>query len=174
LKKVFILVLLVLLFHEPAVSQIQGNNYLSNRPKRDFTFGSEAGFKKNILKIDPGKLIIGGISLSYERVLSPGASVNFRAQYHSPGFIERGIGDFSTTGDNYTFGLTRRPDFYALSFDAEYRFYLKKKRAARGFYVAPYARYMNYTAKFESLYTGTFANQPVSIDGNLKFTRAFS
>jgi hypothetical protein len=167
LKKLLILVVPVLLFIGPAISQTHGNSYLCSPDSLKLNNNSGTGFKKNILKIDPGKLILGGINLSYERVITQWTSINVRAQYHSLGFIERWIGDFSTSGDNYTFGLSKKPDFYAIGFDAEYRLYLKNKKSVRRFYIAPYLRYQNYTGKFESLYTGTFLNKPVSIDGDL-------
>jgi len=153
---------------KPAFPEKLGNSASVSTDRLKFNLRSEDDFPKNIIKIDPGKLLVGGISLSYERLLQTSSSINVRAQYHSLGFIERWIGDFSTSGDNYTFRLTDHPHFHALGVDAEYRFYIKNKKPAQGFYIAPYGRYLNYSGKFESLYKTTIAKNPISIDGDLK------
>jgi hypothetical protein len=168
LKKLLALVALVLMLLEPAFSATFGNSYSGSNDRLKLNHRSEADFQKNILKIDPLKLVFGGVNLSYERLLTPSSSINIRAKYHSLGFIERWIGDFSTSGDNYAFRLTDHPHFQAIGVDAEYRFYIKNKKPAQGLYIAPYARYQNYTGKFESLYATSIANQPIFINSDLK------
>ncbi len=124
--------------------------------------------KMNILKVDPTKLALGGLNLSYERMLTRGMSVNIRAKYHSLGFIERSIDGFEVSGDNYSFGLSEGPRFHHWGIDAEYRFYIKNKKAGSGFYIAPYGRYSNYLGSIESLYSSTVLGKTVQIDGDLK------
>jgi hypothetical protein len=135
--------------------------------ERNQRFGNQK-LQRNILKVEPTKLIIGGINLSYERLLTKSMSVNLRAKYHSLGFIERNIDGFEVSGDNYSFGLSERPRFYHWGIDAEYRFYIKNKKAGSGFYIAPYGRCFNYTGSIESLYSTTVLDKPVKIDGDLK------
>lgn len=170
MKRLLFLAFLLLLFFKPAISvnpvdgELTGNYLL----KSGNNTGAEN--RKNVLKIDPVKLILGGINLSYERVITHKTSINIRAKYHSLGFIERTIGDYSTSGDNYTFKLINKPDFYSFGVDAEYRFYLNRKNVSRGFYVAPYGRYLNYTAKFEGEYTGMISQKLTTINGEIKPT----
>jgi len=168
LRTLFISLGLVLLFFEPLFSQKKGISFSGNNGVMKVKNYTETDYKKNLLKVDLVKLAFGGINLSYERVLTQRSAINFRAKYHSLGFIERSVDDFSTSGENYTFGLSDRPHFHAIGFDAEYRFYLKSKKAAQGFYIAPYTRYLNYSGAFESFYSGTVAGMPVNIDGDLK------
>jgi hypothetical protein len=170
LRTFFILVGFVLLIFEPLFSQNNGNWYSKHNNALNENFNLDADYKKNVLKIDPGKLILGGINLSYERILSRNTSINFRAKFHPLGFVERTIDGFSVNGNDFTFKLTNRPQFYHIGFDTEYRFYINKKNAARGFYIAPYLHYLNYTGKFESNYTSKVSDLPVNIDGNLKTT----
>jgi hypothetical protein len=168
MKKLLLLVLIVLVLIQTGFCGSRKKTVSNGNIVLKINNSLNSETPKNILKIDPGKLILGGINLSYERILTPGTSVNFRAKYHPLGFVERNIKGFKVSETDYSFELADRPAFYHFGLDAEYRFYIKNKYPGKGFYLAPYAHYLNYTGTFKSNYTSEFGDLPVSIDGSLK------
>lgn len=170
MKKLLLLHGLIFCFVLPAISQNHESSHLNGYDSNEMKYKLEPDSKKNTLKLDPVKLILGGINLSYERVLTRRTSINFRAKFHPLGFVERTIDGFSVSGSDYTFKITDRPRFHHLGFDAEYRFYVSNKYKTQGFYVAPYLRYLNYAGNMESNYTGAIGGSPVNIDGSIKTT----
>lgn len=83
--------------------------------------------KKNVLKINPLSGLVKTANISYERGLTNSSSLQL-------GFFWSGIklGDIRYQG----FGIT-----------PEYRIYLGKQDAPEGFYIAPFARYQNFSLK---------------------------
>jgi hypothetical protein len=170
LRTCIILAGIFLVFSEPLFSQNHGNRYSLNNKTLNVDYRSEVDYKKNVLKIAPGKLILGGINLSYERIITSKTSLNFRVKFHPLGFVERSIDGFSVSGKDFKFKLTERPRFHHFGFDTEYRFYMNNKNTAKGFYVAPYLHYLNYAGKFESNYSSKIGDLPVDVNGSLKTT----
>jgi hypothetical protein len=168
-----VIIVLICLLHTPIFSVFAQDLpfYKKMQPAEEEAKMSKVDkFHNNILKFNPGRLLLGSLNLSYERIVSKHQTVNVRIKYHPLGYIERSIDHFSASGDNYSFDLVDKPHFYHFGVDAEYRFYVKNKMVAHGFYLAPYARYFNTSGKLESRYTGSFSGDPVQIDGTLKTT----
>lgn len=77
----------------------------------------DSGIGKNVIKVNPLKMLLGGIEVNYERALTPKSSAVVGASYF-----------YNFLGS----------DVSALQLDAEYRFYFhKQKQAPTGFYAAP-------------------------------------
>jgi len=121
---------------------------------------------KNILKINPFKLGLGTINLSYERMITDYGSLNLRLRtsFWPP---------LGNTLDGTEFGpaswegrLNNIPSFNSILLDLEYRFYSKKKTGPQGFYAAPYLRYNHYNMRLDGQYTGmlcgTYRNEAQS------------
>lgn len=170
MRELFIFVGFILIFLNPIYSQNSEKRFSNEGSNQKAVFKLEPAYKKNLIKVDPGKLLLGGINLSYERVLTPKTSINFRAKFHPLGFVERSIDGFSISGADYTFKLTDKPLFQHIGFDTEYRFYINNRNNASGFYVAPYLHYLGYSGRFRSNYTSKIGDMPVDIVGNLKTT----
>ncbi|HNW51094.1 MAG TPA: DUF3575 domain-containing protein [Prolixibacteraceae bacterium] len=162
----FLIGFVLILFISEGVNASERGNEGIHRPL-GVRSGLPDDMNRNILKMNPGKLLLGGINLSYERIITQKTTLNIRAKYHLMGFVERRIRDFSTSGENYSFGLTDKPHFYSLGIDAEYRYYLGKRKVAQGFYVAPYLRYQKVNGEFQSEYSTTVVDPSIRISGAL-------
>lgn len=110
--------------------------------------------KKNIVKINLSSLVFKNISLQYERVLSRktsvalGVSVMPKTGLPFAGSLKDQFGDNSDASK--AIDETRLSNF---SITPEFRFYLGKKPAPAGFYIAPFVRYNR--LQFDQLYTFT-------------------
>ena len=96
---------------------------------------------KNALKMNPLSLLVKTGNIAYERAVSPKTSVQLGGFYSVVG-----LNDFKYAG----WGVT-----------PEVRFYLgKKSEVLNGAYVAPFARYQNFTIRDEELKTeGSFSTK---------------
>ena len=92
---------------------------------------SAFGQKKNAIKVNLFSPILKTYNIAYERAINDGLSVNIGAFYTG---VKRD--DVSNTG----FGI--QPDL---------RIYPGKNESLKGFYIAPFLRYMSFTAKEEIL-----------------------
>lgn len=90
-------------------------------------FGANAQTKSNAIKINPLSAFLATGNVAYERAVSPSSSVQ--------------LGVF------YTGASLSSTKFTGLGITPEYRFYLGSGEALDGFYVAPFARYQNFTIK---------------------------
>jgi hypothetical protein len=98
--------------------------------------------KKNIIKLNLSSLIFSNFSLQYERVLTRKSSIALGLSV----MPKTGLPFAKTLKDKYgsnsdaarAIDETRLSNF---SITPEYRFYLGKKGAPTGFYVAPFVRY---------------------------------
>ncbi len=119
--------------------------------------GNSDGAKKNILKINLSALIFKNASLQYERVVNRNMSValgvSIMPKTDLP-FKNTLMDEFGDNADaKRAIETTQLSNF---SITPEVRFYVGKKGAPNGFYIAPFARY-NHLA-FEQLYQYTAAN----------------
>ena len=124
LRLLFIFIGFFLFFLNPIFSQNIERRSSRDRSEQEAEYKLEKAYKKNLIKVDPGKLLLGGINLSYERILTPKTAVNIRAKFHPLGFVERTIDGFSFNGSDFNFILTDHPHFNHFGFDTEYRFYM--------------------------------------------------
>ena len=126
--------------------------------------------KNNILKINLSALVFKNISVQYERKIAKSISIAANVHYIPFGnlpflsSIEKAIDDPSINVDKIklgSFGVT-----------PEIRFYIGKKGALRGFYIAPFANYTTYKTDLPIDYdtkTGIFNGSIKTITGGLLF-----
>jgi hypothetical protein len=111
-----------------------------------FANAQETGARKNIIKLNLTSIAVKNYSLQYERItgkrrsfaialsVSPGVSLPFKKSL---------LDLFETNADAKK--AIETTEFTKISITPEYRFYVGKKEAPRGFYIAPFARYTNMT-----------------------------
>lgn len=137
-----------------------------------------AADKKNILKMNLSSLVFKNFSFQYERVIAPKMSVGLGISV----MPKTGLPFASTLKDQYgnNSDAARAIDETRLSNFAitpEIRFYLGKKMAPTGFYVAPYMRYnklnfdqvYTFTPSDNKLHTANITGDFTNIGGGLMF-----
>ncbi|HNW51095.1 MAG TPA: DUF3575 domain-containing protein [Prolixibacteraceae bacterium] len=92
--------------------------------------------QENVLKLGFSNLFYGDYSLGYERMISDNNSLNLNI-----GYIQPTSSFLIAPGDFKTKEFTVKSVDGGFHSSLEYRFYLGKSSAPRGFYVAPYVRY---------------------------------
>lgn len=125
--------------------------------------------KKNIIKLNLTSLIFKNFSLQYERVLSRKTSVAL------------GVSIMPKTGLPFAKSLKEQfgentdarkaiddTKLSNMSITPEFRFYLGKKPAPAGFYIAPFARYNR--LKFDQIYRFNTTSDNVNHEANIKGT----
>ncbi len=145
MKKPFIIYLLTacVLFSMPSFGRITASSHFyqdSTKPA--------LSLKSNILKINVASLVFKNISFQYERKVSTRISV--AANVH---FIPYGKLPFLTTLENITdeslVGSNGDiPKLGSFGITPEMRYYIGKKGALQGFYLAPFINYTNYKSEF--------------------------
>jgi len=103
---------------------------------------SIVGFgQDNIVKISLPGISYGDYSLSYERVLTQRNTINASVGFMAPKY------GFFHPDSSFTLGGGIRFNKFKTGFHAsvDYRFYVGKKEAPVGLYVAPYLRYFKYS-----------------------------
>ncbi len=124
--------------------------------------------QENVVKLGIGGVWYGGINLEYERVLTDKTSLLAEFGFTTPkDFSESrldswsnrfGIQDAESSIDLTTAKLN---SFYLA---AEYRFYVGQE-VIKGFYVAPYLKYANYSASIDGTYDN---NNQIDIDSDIE------
>jgi hypothetical protein len=106
-----------------------------------FMFITSAGFtQENVIKLGILGIGYGDFSLSYERVIAPKSSLNVTFGYLNP---NASLINFNRNFEsNGGVGLKELYDGFHTSVD--YKFYVGKNEAPKGFYIAPYLRYAGY------------------------------
>jgi hypothetical protein len=106
-----------------------------------FMFISSVGFtQENVIKLGILGVTYGDFALSYERLITPKSALNVTFGYLNPKVSIVGS-DYSGTSNDEV-GLRELYDGFHTSVD--YKFYVGKKVAPKGFYLAPYLRYAGY------------------------------
>jgi hypothetical protein len=113
--------------------------------KRLLTIGlifiSFVGFtQENVIKLGISGVAYGDFSLSYERKVATKSAINFTFGYINPNVSL--LGSSLPQHSSTKVGLSELYDGFHTSLD--YRFYVGKKEAPKGFYLAPYLRYFGY------------------------------
>lgn len=98
----------------------------------------------NVVKTGATDMLTGHFNLSWERMINEKSSIQFRAGYWNPakGLV---IGEEMITPEAYTLQKSNG----GINLSLEYRFYLSRRPAPQGFYVAPYIRSINQEALYE-------------------------
>ncbi len=126
------------------------------------TASADTVSKNNILKLNLSALLFKNISVQYERKVSRKSTVALNVHVMPFGNIpfksavEKAIDDASVDLDKLKVGN--------MGVTAEYRFYIGKKGAMRGFYLGPFLSYNNYKADLPLNYsndtrTGVFSGK---------------
>ena len=127
--------------------------------------------ENNIVKINLSALVFKNISVQYERKISRKSTLSLNVKYMPKGTIpfkssvESAIDDASVRVDLLKIGSS--------GFTAEYRYYLSKKGAFRGFYLGPFVSFNNYKTDLPLNYlnntkTGVFVGSVSSFTGGLQ------
>lgn len=134
-----------------------------------FAQDDNAEAKKNIIKVNVSSLVFSNVSLQYERILSRKTSValgvGFRPKSKLPfaGTLKDRFGSNSDAAK--AIDDTKMGNF---NITPEFRYYVGRKGAPRGFYIAPFARYNN--LKLDQMYRFTTldnVNHVANISGNI-------
>lgn len=101
--------------------------------------------KENIIKINVPALVFKNFSLQYERKVNKKQSFALSFRYRPTGSLPfQGLVKKAVDDTLIRVDLTRIGN---LGITPEYRFYLSKKGAMQGFYLAPFISYNHYTGK---------------------------
>lgn len=134
-----------------------------------FSLLSSTSFaQQNNIKFTPGKLILGGVSLTYERVINPNMTVSLGTNIKLPRDLSKGEGltDFSTENSTVEFGHLR-----GFTLTPEFRYYTgQQKEAPHGFYLAPFLRYLNYSVDPSLVYTHPETGAMSNINSKIRMT----
>lgn len=128
------------------------------------TFTAQA--QQNIAKIGVGSMFNGTLNLEYERLLTEKTSVFGEIGYQFPIDVPSQLVNFTeSTGsaNNLIINDGKYKNFY---FAAEYRIYTGGE-AGRGFFVAPYLKFSNYSFEVNGTYNNDvngFINIPATVD----------
>ena len=120
--------------------------------------------QKNIVKLNMSSLAFQNISLSYERSVYKGMSavlnVGWMPKHDIPGIITNRIGNPDFEND-----FVDISKYGGINIVPELRFYRTGQiEILKGFYVAPFLRYMKLKLTSDYVYNGS----SISIDGNFK------
>jgi len=121
--------------------------------------------KNNILKINLSALVVKNISVQYERKVAKRISIAANIHYRPFGqlpflsTIEKAIDDPSIPVNQLKWG--------GVGVTPEVRFYVGKKGALRGFYLAPFANISRYEADLPIEYSNGMINKTGIFNGNI-------
>ena len=122
------------------------------------TLGAKA--QEQVIKTSPLGYVYGRYNLQYERMLTDYTSVNISASYLKPNLFGM------ETIVNTLLGVEILEDMSlsGVAINADYRLYSQNQDGPRGFYIAPYLRFMDlaYTAKINGDFYQVNANGSVS------------
>ncbi len=107
-----------------------------------FTFSGFA--QENVVKMSVTGLSYGDFSLSYERAVTPKSAINFTVGYINPNVSL--LNSFEKTETSSGMVLRKLGSGFHTSFD--YKFYLSEGEGIKGFYIAPYLRFLNFNSTF--------------------------
>jgi len=121
--------------------------------------------KNNIVKINLSALVVKNISVQYERKVAKRVSVAANVHYRPFGqlpflsAIEKAIDDPSVPANQLKWG--------GIGVTPEVRFYVGKKGALRGFYLAPFANISKYKADLPIEYSNGAIDKTGIFKGNI-------
>lgn len=120
----------------------------------------------NVVKLNLLALGVTNVSLQYERVLGEKTSVALGGSFLIPtsaGAVTGGLDESFTD-----------VSFSGFAFTPEFRLYLGKKEAPRGFYIAPYLRYSSYTLKSNTTFNYVDATTFGTVTESVEYKGSYS
>lgn len=106
-------------------------------------FISLPGFaQKNAIKLGISGVNYGDFFLNYERVINPKSSINVNVGYWD---FKASLVDFSGIMNTTEDGLSLQQYNSGFHSSVDYRFYVGKHDALKGFYLGPYVRYWDHS-----------------------------
>jgi hypothetical protein len=115
-----------------------------------FTFSGFA--QENVIKMGVTGVNYGDFSLSYERAVTPKSAINFTIGYLNP---NASLFNFLEETDSSS-GMTLRELGTGFHTSFDYKFYTGKNEGIKGFYIAPYLRFLNYNSTFSDKIDTTY------------------
>jgi hypothetical protein len=128
MKKYFLIVILLTLAFCRNDAMAQFKKSAPYNPRFGASTVKQYQGPKNVIRFNPGSLLLGTGNLTYERVILDQASLQLGLSYtraHVRGFSASGV------------GVT-----------PEFRYYFSQKGATNGFYLAPFARFLSLDAAY--------------------------
>jgi hypothetical protein len=127
--------------------------------------GLKAQEKSNLIKLNLWPLSVGNIALEYERSLNEHLSINGTISYRPKANLPfKSLWKSAFDDDNNILGEAK---LGAFSITPEVRFYISNKEVLKGFYIAPFVKYANYSVQTKITVDESNYHREVPISGTL-------
>ncbi len=127
--------------------------------------GLKAQEKSNLIKLNLWPLSVGNIALEYERSLNEHLSINGTISYRPKANLPfKSLWESAFDDDNNILGEAK---LGAFSITSEVRFYISNKEVLKGFYIAPFVKYANYSVQTKITVDESNYHREVPISGTL-------
>ncbi|QQT45641.1 Protein of uncharacterised function (DUF3575) [Sphingobacterium multivorum] len=127
--------------------------------------GLKAQEKSNLIKLNLWPLSVGNIALEYERSLNEHLSINGTISYRPKTNLPfKSLWESVFDDDNNILGEAK---LGAFSITPEVRFYLGNKEVLKGFYIAPFVKYANYSVHTKITVDESNYHREVPLSGSL-------
>ncbi len=123
--------------------------------------------KKNIIKVNLFSFAIKNVAVQYERVVSKKVSIALGVNYMPDGSIPLQSTFEGLTDDPDTKAQIKNITLGSYSFTPELRWYLGKKGAPQGFYLAPYMRMSSYNISLPFMYDDGTTTKQIPLSGSV-------
>ena len=158
MKGVNVLILALIVCLSPVLHAQEANFRSDSQPDTTDKPVYESKVTYNVLRFTPGKLMLGGIALSYERAMASKFSVSVGAQYIQPQDFSQSLLsnhllgkillDKGIISESFSLNTTNvsldSGTFKGITVTPEFRFYPGFVGSPYGFYVSAFGRYMQY------------------------------
>lgn len=127
--------------------------------------GLKAQEKSNLIKLNLWPLSVGNIALEYERSINEHLSINGTISYRPKANLPfKSLWESAFDDDNNILGEAK---LGAFSITPEVRFYISNKEVLKGFYIAPFVKYANYSVQTKITVDESNYHREVPISGTL-------
>jgi hypothetical protein len=127
--------------------------------------GLKAQEKSNLIKLNLWPLSVGNIAIEYERSLNEHLSINGTISYRPKANLPfKSLWESAFDDDNNILGEAK---LGAFSITPEVRFYIRNKEVLKGFYIAPFVKYANYSVHTKITVDESNYHREVPISGGL-------
>ena len=123
--------------------------------------------KKNIIKLNLPALALKNITVQYERAIAPKITLAGNFRFMPKGSIPLKNTFIKVADDPETERQLNNLKIGNMAFMPEVRFYLGKKGAFHGFYLAPFASVAKYTAQLLYEYDDNGTTKNISLSGDV-------
>jgi hypothetical protein len=128
---------------------------------------AEEPYKKNIVKLNLFALSLKNISLQYERAISKKITLAGTARLMPKGNIPFKTAIKNAVDDPESSKQIDEISVGNFAFMPEIRFYVGRRGAFHGFYIAPYGSVANYSASLPYTYTDNGTDKTIPLSGNV-------